>query len=302
MSYLVPAAPRCGRRSGCAKRSRFAQAFAGSLAVCFAFFLSTASSFVDAASPDLIDSSTYDDAVRNIPFDRMTDEAQGRLWKIVAQPSLYRRLPITKVETDPELYVFLIRYPEVIVNMWDLMGVTKVKIRRTGEFTFDASDGAGTVSKVELIYGDRETHVMMADGTYEGPLFKRLIRGRCVLVLRSAYGRSADKENQVTHQLDMFVQMDNVGADLIAKTLHPLVGQTADHNFIEASRFLGQVSQAATTRPTGMQQLASRLTKIDPTVRERFGTVSAEVYQRASGNLSQAKRPESSPMRMTKSQ
>ena len=32
----------------------------------------------------------------------------------------------------------------------------------------DASDGAGTVSQVELIYGDRETHVMMADGTYEG--------------------------------------------------------------------------------------------------------------------------------------
>ena len=301
MSYLVPAVTLRGRRSGCAQRHRFVCAFTAGLAVCLALFHSPFTPIARAASPELIDASTYDNAVRKIPFDRMTDDAQGRVWKIIAQPSLYRRLPVTRIETDPDLYLFLIRYPEVIVNMWELMGVTKVKIRRTGEFTFDASDGAGTVSQVELIYGDRETHVMMADGTYEGPLFKRLIRGRCALVLHSGYGKSAERGNQVTHQLDMFVQMDNVGGELIAKTLHPLVGQTADHNFIEASRFLGQVSQAATTRPTGMQQLASRLTKVDPTVRERFATVSAETYQRATGNVIQAKRTDF-PVKMTKSQ
>jgi hypothetical protein len=301
MSYFVTAATCCGRRSECAKQFDAARSAAAGLAVGLALVCSSFCSVTRAASPDMVDSNTYDDAVRNIPFDKMTDEAQGRLWKIVAQPSLYRRLPITKVETDPDLYVFLIRYPEVIVNMWDLMGVTKVKIRRTGEFTFDASDGAGTTSQVELIYGDRETHVMMADGSYEGPLFKRLIHGRCVLLLRSAYGRGPNDQTQVPHQLDMFVQMDNVGADLMAKTLHPLVGQTADHNFVEASRFLGQVSQAASTRPSGMQQLAQKLTKIDPTVRQRFATISAETYQRASGNLQQAKRPDT-PVRMTKSQ
>ena len=36
---------------------------------------------------------TYDEAVSIIPFDRLTDEAQGKLWRIVSQPSLYRRLP-----------------------------------------------------------------------------------------------------------------------------------------------------------------------------------------------------------------
>lgn len=236
-----------------------------------------------AASPPLIDEGSYDEAIRAIPFDRMTDEAQGRLWQVVSQPSLYRRLPVTRVQADPDLYVFLIRHPEVVVNMWDLMGVTKVKIRRTGDYTFEAADGAGTNSQVELVYGDRETHVMIADGTYEGPLFKRLIRGRCVLLLRSGYGKSSNADTQVTHQLDVFVQMENVGADLIAKSLQPLFGQTADHNFVEATRFLGQVSEAAATRPNGMQQLATRLTKVDPTVRERFSLVSSQVYQRASG-------------------
>lgn len=246
-------------------------------------------SAASAASPHPIEGGTYDEAVRAIPFDRMTDEAQGKLWKIVSQPSLYRRLPVTRVQADPDLYVFLVRHPEVVVNMWDLMGVTKVKIRRTGDFTFDASDGAGTASKVELIYGDKETHVMLAEGTYEGALFKRLIHGRCVLVLRSGYSRSPANDTEVTHQLDIFVQLDNVGAELIAKTLHPLVGQTADHNFVEATRFLGQVSQAAATRPSGIQQLAGRLTKVDPEVRAQFAAVSAEVYQRATGNYVQVK-------------
>lgn len=235
------------------------------------------------ASSEALLGSTYDDAVRKIPFDRMTDEAQGKLWRIVSQPSLYRRLPVTRVQADPDMYLFLIRHPEVVVNMWDLMGVTKVKIRRSGSYTFDASDGAGTTSQVELIYGDRDTHVMLAEGTYEGSLFKRLVHGRCLLVLRTEYGNDPQGTTDVTHQLDMFLQLDNIGAELIAKTLQPLVGKTADHNFIEASRFVGQVSQAAETRPNGVQQLAGRLTKVDPAVRERFCEIAAQVHARAGG-------------------
>ena len=48
-------------------------------------------------------------------------------------------------------------------------------------------------------------------------------------------------------------------------------------------------------------QLAQRLTKLDPTVRERFATISVETYQRANANLGQAKRTDT-PVRMTKSQ
>ncbi|MGE3780589.1 MAG: hypothetical protein AB7F89_25595, partial [Pirellulaceae bacterium] len=78
---------------------------------------------------------TYDDAIKLIPFDKMTDDAQGKLWRIVSQPSLYRRLPVTRMQADPDMYLFLIRHPEVVVNMWDLMGVTKVQIRRNGNYT-----------------------------------------------------------------------------------------------------------------------------------------------------------------------
>ena len=86
------------------------------------------------------------------------------------QPTIYRRMPIEVVPCDPELYVFLVRYPEIVVNMWQLMGVTKVKITRTGPYAYDTQDGAGTVSQVELVYGTREKHLFLAEGHYEGPL------------------------------------------------------------------------------------------------------------------------------------
>jgi hypothetical protein len=154
-------------------------------------------------------------------------------------------------------------------------------MERTGDYTFKAADGAGTVCDVQLVYGDQNTHVYYAEGSYEGVLLRRLIRGSCVLVLKSEYNRTEDQEVFVTNRLDMFVQLDNVGAEILAKTLHPLVGKAADHNFTESNRFLSQVSQAAEARSAGLQQLAGRLNNVGQPVRERFAQIASEVNHRA---------------------
>jgi len=221
------------------------------------------------------------EAIDSIPFDQMSDEAHAKLWSVVSRPSLYRQMPPAIIPSDPDLYVFLVRHPEVIVNMWDLMGITQVTINRNADYVFDASDGAGTVSRVELIYGDQNLHVMYAEGTYEGPLLKNEIRGRCVLVLRSDYSKDEDNDTYITSRLDVFLQIDNVGAELIARTLHPLVGSTADQNFIESVKFVGQVTQAAETRPQRLQQLTQRLTKINPPIRQQFSSLATIANQRA---------------------
>jgi hypothetical protein len=229
-----------------------------------------------------LDQESRNEAINSIPFDQLTEATRGKLWGVVSQPSIYRQLPVTVIESDPDMHVFLVRYPEVIVNMWQLMGVTKVQIQRTGEYTFKASDGAGTVCDVQLVYGDQNTHVYYAEGSYEGPLLRKLIGGSCVMVLKSDYSRTEDQSVYVTDRLDMFVQLDNVGAEILAKTLHPLVGKSADHNFTESTRFLSQVSQAAATRGAGLQHLAGRLNNIGEPVRDRFAQIATEVNHRAS--------------------
>lgn len=212
-----------------------------------------------------------------IPFERLTPATQERLWSVVERPTMYRRLPAHTVGCDPDLYLFFLRNPDVIVNMWQLMGATSLSVRRTGAYMFDARDGVGTQAKIELVFGTPDTHVFLADGAYEGPLLKRRTQGRCVMVLKSDYVRDARQRVHVTNQLDAFMQVDQVGAELVVKTLQPVIGKTADHNFGETLLFMSRVSQSLEKNASGVPRLASRLTGVEPEVRDKFVEVATAV-------------------------
>lgn len=251
-----------------------------------------------AAQPGagLFDPQARDEASRAIPFDQMNEQVRGKLWEIVSRPSLFRRLPAQVIDCDPDLYVLLVRYPEVIVNMWQMMGITKVQVKRTGPFTFEASDGAGTASSVELVYGRPDLHVFYADGSYEGPLLHHRTDGHCVLLLRSAFTKRDDRL-YVTSNLDVFVRLNDAGTEIVAKTLQPVVGKAVDNNFIESLKFVGQVSQATELNGPGMQLLAGRLTNVDPVIRQTFAQQVESVYQKAvlRGASRSSSHPASSP-------
>lgn len=238
----------------------------------------------DAAPPGAAsDRQTREEAIRAIPFDRLNEQAQSKVWSVVGDPSLYRRLPAQMIDADPDMYLFLIRYPEVMVNMWQLMDVTKVTMQRTAPYVFNASDGQGTASTAELLYGTPELHIFYAEGQYEGPLLKRLLRGKCVLVLASGYSRGPDQRLYVSNRMDVFVHIDNAGAELVAKTLTPLFGQSTDTNFAESLKFISQVSRAAERNGPGVQQVVPKLTNCDPAVRDQFSRLTNALHQRAAG-------------------
>jgi hypothetical protein len=178
------------------------------------------------------------------------------------------------------MYLFLVRYPEVVVNIWELMGVTNVKLKRVGEYTFECSDGAGTVANVELVYGTRDLHLLYVEATYEGPLTGRKINGRGVMILRAGYKLDPAERHVVDNRLDVFIQLDQVGAELVVKTLQPLVGKAADINFQESATFVSRVNEAAQSNGPGVQRLAARLSNCAPDVREQFADVAAQVALR----------------------
>ncbi len=225
--------------------------------------------------------SKREQSVRSIPFQKMNKPTQAKLWPVVSNPSIHRQMPAEIIASDPQMFLFLIRHPEVIVNIWELMGITHVKMDRTSSYTFEASDGAGTNSKVELVYGTNNLHVLYAKGTYDGPLFKRPIQGQCVMVLQSEYRQDTKKRTFVANKFDIFLKVDHVGAELIAKTLSPLVGRAADYNFSESVKFIGKIAEAAEKNGPGVQRLASRLQKVDPTMRRKFSDLAASVYHKS---------------------
>jgi hypothetical protein len=226
------------------------------------------------------------DAVRSLPLDELTPQVRARIQDVVARPTLFRRMPVKVIECDAELYRFLVRYPEVVVNIWQLMDITRVSLRRTGPYTLDAADGAGTVTTMELVYGTDDTHLIYCEGSYEGPLFLRPVQGRCVLLLKSAYTAESGRR-QIVNRLDIFLQLDHTGAKVLTKTLHPLVGRSTDVNFLESTEFLERISRTAEANGPGVQRLASRLNNVHPAVRQRFAELTAAVSARsAAGPIS----------------
>ncbi|PQO38465.1 hypothetical protein [Blastopirellula marina] len=220
------------------------------------------------------------DALRQIPFNNLRPQDQTRVSSVVKDPSIFRRLPVQVIDCDPELYAFLVTYPEVVVSIWELMGITTVQVQRLGPAKFHANDGAGTVSKVDVIYADNDTNVFFAEGYYEGPLAPKRITAQCVLVLKSGFTTAANGKAYISNRLDVFVKFESRGADFLARTLHPLIGKTADYNFAETSSFISKISKNAESNVAGMQNLIGKLSKVEPTVREQFGEVVGRVYQR----------------------
>ena len=192
---------------------------------------------------------------------------------------MFRRMPVSVIQCDPELHRFSVRHPEVIVNIWQLMGNTSVTAHRTAPYVLQSSDGVGTTTDIELIYGDNDTHVLLCEGSYDGPLFRKPLTGRCVLVLKSGTVQT-ERGYQITNRLDVFLQIDHAGLDIFAKTLHPLLGKSADVNFTESMKFLERMSNASEKNNDGMQHMVGRLQTVQPPIQKQFKQIISNVNQR----------------------
>jgi hypothetical protein len=264
----------------CHRFSRRALLLAGAAGLVSGWLLDSTAGIARANEADTSETSKAE-AIRKLPLRDLTAETRRKLMAVVERPSIYRRLPHASIECDPALYLFLIRNPEVVVNIWQLLGVSQMTAQRVAPYQWKGNDAAGTTCDVELVYGTDDLHVMYSDGYYDGTLLRRKITGRCVLLLQSGYGQAEDHRWYVANRLDVFLQIDNAGADVIARTLSPWVGKVADANFAESCKFAQRLSATAEQNGPGVQKLADKLTDVQPEVRSEFTRVATAVQQRA---------------------
>lgn len=235
-------------------------------------------------------------AINALPLHLLNEEARQKVMSVINHTSVYRRLPASQYFCDPDMHNFLIRYPEVIVGIWKLMGITRVDTRRIADYQLEATDGMGTNSSIELLYGTRDLHIYYGQGYYEGPLFHNKLRGSCLLVLRSEFGTDRTGEPVVVDYLDVFLRVDNIGVKILARTLHSLVGKTADMNFAESTKFIGKVSETAQINGRGVERLGEQIEDLRPEVREAFQKLALTVNDRAAERLQQqVRRAEEQP-------
>jgi len=220
-------------------------------------------------------------AIQSIPLQQLDADGRAKVASVLSKSTIFRRLPTGVTQCDPEMYLFLVQHPDVVVNIWQVMGISRMAMQEIAADTFRMTDGAGTVGTVKFLYCSHDTHLIYCEGSYDGPLFNKPVRGRGLIILRSGYVREPDDRYYVTSRMDTFVHVEHAGVELLTRTLQPLVGRVADMNFLQTVGFLGALSRTAEVNLAGVQRLADRLCLIQPRVRSQFAQVARRVAEKA---------------------
>ncbi len=222
------------------------------------------------------------DALKSIPLDKLDPADRAKVVAVLSNVSVFRRMPLKVIDCDPDMYLFLVRHPDVVVNIWELLKISKLRMRQTGERRFSLSESVGATISLEFVHQSHDTHVIYGEGTYRGPLLIRPVKGRGVLVLKTGYVRETNGRYYITNRLDCFFRVEPIGAELLTKTVSPLMGKTADNNFVQTAAFLGTISRTAEVNSNSVRALAFKLDGVRPKVRSQLAILADVVNQKSS--------------------
>ena len=156
------------------------------------------------------------------------------------------------VSCDPALYLFVVRHPDVVVNIWEVLGVSLLQLRQSGPDRFRVDEKEGTTAAMEFLYHDRQTHVIYGDWRYSGPMMVRPVNGRCLGILKTSYLRDNDGHCYVTSRLNAFLSGGAGWSGIAHQGLSPAGGENGDDNFTQAVAFVGSLSRTAEVNSRGL--------------------------------------------------
>jgi len=232
-------------------------------------------------------------AIDSLPLGRMTGPARRTVEQALRETTLYRRLPPQTFACDEALLEFALAHPEAIVDVWRVLGISRLSLDLAGPQQWRLSDGYGTVGSLRLVHRERRGSggllVFHGRGGYSGTLAPKPLTGGCLILVQHhpEQPTAAGGERQ-TVRIDAFLDVDGMGLELVARTLQPLIVRSAAMNLAEVCLFMESLSAAAARNPAGVVRLTERLTGIDPVHRMVF----ANIARTAGANAGRAADPE----------
>ena len=222
-----------------------------------------------------------EEAIHGIPLDKLSAGDKAKIAKLLAEPHIFRRLPVHLGPCDPDLYLFLVRHPDVVVGIWEELDLSKFRMKQVGDNKFQTNDSDGSTGTAHFMYQDSETHLLWVEGRCDNRLFAKPVKGTSLLILRTGYIRESDGRYYITSRLDTFTHIEDVGIEFVTRTLQPLMGKVVDNNFLQTAAFVGSFSRTAEKNPQGVRRLAGKLEKVDPEVRNELSRLAFEVADRS---------------------
>lgn len=231
-----------------------------------------AASLAAAAMPNLpADSGSSSREARRqaeaaLPLDRMPEATRAVVERQVRSTALYRRLPVATVACEADLLEFVLRKPETLVDLWRVLGISRLTLDPAAPGQWRLSDGWGTVGAVRLLHQEQRGAggllVFQGHGGYTGGLSPRDLAGSCLVLVRHwpLAADAAGRPRQAV-QVDAFLDVDGLGLEIVTRALQPLIVHSADSNLHEISLFVSQFAAAARRNPAGVARLTERMSR-----------------------------------------
>lgn len=208
------------------------------------------------------------DEVR-IPSGRMSPDVRKTVERAARAATIHRRLPAASVTCDAAFLDFAVSRPDVLVDLWRSLGISKLSLDPVAQGQWRLADGYGTTGTVQLLHRERTDTggmcVFIAHGGYSGTLSPRDLTGSCLVVVRyEAIGPDRDGRERQTVEIDAFLDVDGLGLEIVTRTLQPLIMRSAAANIREICLFVSQLTTAAARNPAAMARLTARMQRTPP--------------------------------------
>ena len=139
------------------------------------------------------------------------------------------------------------------------MGVSKLQLRQTGEFEYEADAKDGTVGVISILSRTPTECLVHCHGMFQSPMLTKPIQARAIMHVRTAFEVAADGQQIVTHNADMFVAFPSQTIETIAKAMAPISNKITDKNFEEITLFVRMMQMAMTQQPGWVEQMAGKM-------------------------------------------
>jgi hypothetical protein len=218
-------------------------------------------------------------AIGALPLGKLDAQGRMKVHSVVTNITLFRRMPVRVIDCDPELYLFLVRHPDVLVNVWNVLRISQLQLKESAPNHFRMQESSGTTANLEIIYQSHDTQLLYAEGVYEGTV-ARSVKGRALFLLKTGYIRDVDDRYYISNRLDLFLSVEPGAVEWVTRTLQPVIGKIADNNFYQTVAFVGSLSRTVELNNRGVQRLASQLYGVSPQVRGEFSMLTDTVARK----------------------
>ena len=191
-----------------------------------------------------------------------------RIQSVLRNVTVFRRLPVYRIESDKSMVMFLVNHPDAVVNIWEKMGISQISVRERGEGLYEVSDVAGTSGWMKRLWAGENGILYYLEGRYQGALLKNDVRGKVLVLARFSSAQNAEGTEMVTCYVDTFLSLEQKSVDLGVRLLFPMLGKVADNNLEQTLAFVRWYSDGCKSSPAMLSSYAMELKNISMETRQ----------------------------------